>query len=68
MIRTGAHDIALRQDSSNAQRPCGAVPAPRWLFVQPTPLLIQKGLNASVLEQELQIINDKSADWYIVIL
>ena len=65
MIQTGANDIMLRQDLSNVQmNPCGALPAPRWVYTQPTPLLIQKGLTATVLQQELQVINDKSADWY----
>ena len=66
MIRTMTSDIMLRQDLSNAQtNACGSLPTPRWVFAQPTPLLIQKGLTATVLQQELQIINDKSADWYI---
>ena len=65
MIRAGANDIMIRQDTSQqVANPCGALPAPRWVFAQPTPLLIQKGLSATVLQQELQIINAKSADRY----
>ena len=69
MIHTGANEVMLRQDLSNAQmNPCSSVVAPRWIFTQPTPLLIQKGLTATVLQQELQIINNKSADWYYYLL
>ena len=67
MIRGGANDIMLRQDSTNVQtNPCGPLPAPRWQFVQPTPLLVQKGLTATVLQQELQIINAKSNERYCI--
>ena len=63
MIQAGANGIMLRQDVSNAQmNPCGALPAPRWVYAQPTPLLTQKGLTPTVLQQELQIINAKSEE------
>mmetsp|Transcript_38473 Transcript_38473/g.34026 ORF Transcript_38473/g.34026 Transcript_38473/m.34026 type:complete len:278 (+) Transcript_38473:31-864(+) len=63
MISTGSNGIMMRQDTSmQVANPCGALPAPRWVFAQPTPLLIQKGLSATVLQQELEIINAKSAD------
>ena len=66
MIQTATNDIMLKQDLSNTQmNPCGSLAAPQWVFIQPTPLLIQKGLTPTVLQQELQIINDKSVDWYI---
>ena len=66
MIQARANDIVLKQDVSNTpMNPFGALAAPRWIFTQPTPSLIQKGLTATVLQQELQIIHDKSADWYI---
>ena len=65
MIHAGANDIMLKQDLSKTQmNPFGALVAPQWVYTQPTPLLIQKGLTATVLQEELQIINDKSADWY----
>ena len=65
MIQARTNDIILKQDLSNVQISlCGALPPPRWVFTQPTPLFIQKGLTDTVLQQELQIIHDKSANWY----
>ena len=63
MIRAGVNDIMLRQTQfPTIVNPCASMPAPKWTFTRPTPLLVQKGLSATVLQQELQIINNKSAD------
>ena len=67
MIRAGVNDIMIKQDDASERQMCccGGLPAPQWIYVQPTPLLIKKGLSVNVLQQELKIINAKSADWYL---